>query len=63
MGFISHSPPNIAAAQAAYGPSIGDGPVVKSAFVSQPLFSKVNGEFLSFIEGGIRVMSGMGCEG
>lgn len=41
MGFIAHSPPNFVSAMAAYG--IGPGPIVKSKFVSLPLFSKVNG--------------------
>lgn len=41
MGFVAHSPPNFASAEAAYG--IGPGPVQTAKFVSLPLFSKVNG--------------------
>lgn len=41
MGFIAHSPPNFVSAMAAYG--IGPGPILKSKFVSLPLFNKVNG--------------------
>ena len=41
MGFISHSPPNYAGAEAAYG--ISAGPVHTAAFVSQTLPNKVNG--------------------
>ncbi|KAF5373086.1 hypothetical protein D9758_001467 [Tetrapyrgos nigripes] len=41
MGFVAHSPPNFASAKAAFG--IDPGPVMKSAFVSLPLSSKVNG--------------------
>nr|CBX33324.1 oligopeptide transporter protein [uncultured eukaryote] len=43
MGFVANSPPNYAAAQAAYGDAIGSGPVITAAFVSQPLAPKVNG--------------------
>ena len=42
MGFVAHSPPNISAAQAAYGPQIGDGPVETHKFVGLPLSSKVS---------------------
>ncbi|KAL0070445.1 hypothetical protein AAF712_002276 [Marasmius tenuissimus] len=41
MGFVAHSPPNFESAKAAFG--VDQGPVMKSAFVSLPLFSKVNG--------------------
>jgi len=41
MGFVAHSPPNYAAATAAYG--ISPGPIVRQRFVSQPIFAKVNG--------------------
>ncbi|KAK1216975.1 hypothetical protein PQX77_020379 [Marasmius sp. AFHP31] len=41
MGFVAHSPPNFESAKAAFG--LDPGPVMKSAFVSLPLFSKVNG--------------------
>jgi hypothetical protein len=41
VGFIAHSPPNYAAAKAAYG--IAEGPVMKQAFSSYPLFQRVNG--------------------
>ena len=41
MGFVSHSPPNYAGAEAAYG--ISAGPVQTAAFVSQTLPNKVNG--------------------
>ncbi|GAA5912023.1 hypothetical protein JCM8208_006461 [Rhodotorula glutinis] len=41
MGFIAHSPPNFAAAKAAYG--ISEGPIVVSARVNQPVFNQVNG--------------------
>lgn len=40
MGFVANSPPNYAAAQAAYGDAIGSGPVITAAFVSQPLAPK-----------------------
>ncbi|KDQ54668.1 hypothetical protein JAAARDRAFT_182158 [Jaapia argillacea MUCL 33604] len=43
MGFVAHSPPNYASALAAYGPAIASGPIQKAAFVSQPIFYKVNG--------------------
>ncbi|TFK47166.1 hypothetical protein OE88DRAFT_1666471 [Heliocybe sulcata] len=43
MGFIAHSPPNYASAVSTYGPDIASGPVATAAFVSQPLYSKVNG--------------------
>ncbi|KAF9265882.1 hypothetical protein L218DRAFT_1018756 [Marasmius fiardii PR-910] len=39
MGFVAHSPPNFASAKAAYG--IDPGPIMREAFVSLPLFSKV----------------------
>lgn len=41
MGVVAHSPPNFASALTSLGQP--EGPVVKSAFVSLPLFSKVNG--------------------
>ncbi|GAA5957433.1 hypothetical protein JCM8115_006988 [Rhodotorula mucilaginosa] len=41
MAFIAHSPPNYAAAKAAYG--IDQGPVEVVAVVNQPVFSQVNG--------------------
>ncbi|KAK7037552.1 hypothetical protein VNI00_011044 [Paramarasmius palmivorus] len=41
MGFVAHSPPNFAAAKASFG--LDPAPVMKSAFVSLPLFAKVNG--------------------
>ncbi|OCB89174.1 hypothetical protein A7U60_g3657 [Sanghuangporus baumii] len=41
MGVVAHSPPNFASANAAFG--IDPAPVQTSAFVSLPLFSKVNG--------------------
>ena len=41
MGFVAHSPPNIAAALTSYGQALGTGPVVKSAFVPQTLANKV----------------------
>uniref|UniRef100_A0A0W0FFB4 Amino acid transporter transmembrane domain-containing protein n=1 Tax=Moniliophthora roreri TaxID=221103 RepID=A0A0W0FFB4_MONRR len=41
MGFVAHSPPNFASAQASFG--VEPGPVMTSAFVSLPLFAKVNG--------------------
>ncbi|KZV86995.1 oligopeptide transporter protein [Exidia glandulosa HHB12029] len=43
MGIMAHSAPNIASAKLAYGDDIASGPVRTAAFVSQPLFSKVNG--------------------
>ena len=45
MGFIAHSPPNYAAANAAYGLSTGNNaaPVVKQAFASYPFFERING--------------------
>lgn len=43
MGIIAHSAPNIESAVLTYGPDIATGPVHTAAFVSQPLFSKVNG--------------------
>ncbi|KAL5497898.1 hypothetical protein ACEPAH_2829 [Sanghuangporus vaninii] len=41
MGVVAHSPPNFASAHAAFG--LDPAPVQTSAFVSLPLFSKVNG--------------------
>jgi len=41
MGFVAHSAPNFKAAFATYG--FSEGPIVTKAFVSQPLFDKVNG--------------------
>ena len=41
MGVVAHTPPNFASAKAAFG--IDQAPVQTSAFVSLPLFSKVNG--------------------
>ena len=41
MGFVAHSSPNYAGAKAAYG--IEPGPIIRSAFVNLPLYSKVNG--------------------
>ncbi|KAL5514736.1 hypothetical protein ACEPAG_2052 [Sanghuangporus baumii] len=41
MGVVAHTPPNFASANAAYG--ISPAPVQTAAFVSLPLFSKVNG--------------------
>ena len=41
MGVVAHSPPNNAAAETSLG--VTAGPVVKSKFVSLPLFNKVNG--------------------
>lgn len=45
MGFIAHSPPNYAAANAAYGLSTGNNaaPVVKQAFATYPFFERING--------------------
>lgn len=53
MGFIAHSPPNYAAAQASYGADIGMGPVIVQAIRSQPVFAQVNGVFnMVFAYGG-----------
>ena len=41
MGFVAHSPPDFAAAKAAFG--IDPAPVHTAKFVSLPLFSKING--------------------
>ncbi|KAH8112279.1 transmembrane amino acid transporter protein-domain-containing protein [Phellopilus nigrolimitatus] len=41
MGVVAHSPPNFVSAKAAYG--IDPAPIQTAAFVSLPLFSKVNG--------------------
>ncbi|KAF8530236.1 transmembrane amino acid transporter protein-domain-containing protein [Hysterangium stoloniferum] len=41
MGVVAHSPPNYAAAKAAFG--LSPGPVMTARFVGLPLFSKVNG--------------------
>ncbi|KAL0563041.1 hypothetical protein V5O48_019037 [Marasmius crinis-equi] len=41
MGFVAHSPPNFAAAKSSLG--VEEGPIMREAFVSLPLFSKVNG--------------------
>lgn len=43
MGVVAHSPPNVKSAIAAYGPTVASGPVSTAAFVSLPLFAKVNG--------------------
>ncbi|SCV72670.1 BQ2448_4207 [Microbotryum intermedium] len=53
MAFVAHSPPNIAGAIAAYGPSIGTGPVVIKAVVGGSVFNQVNGAFnMVFAYGG-----------
>lgn len=41
LGFIAHSPPNYAAAKAAYG--IPAGPVSRPAFATYPFFERING--------------------
>jgi hypothetical protein len=41
VGFMAHSPPNYAAAQAAYG--VSEGPVSRPAFANYPFFERVNG--------------------
>ncbi|KAK3068342.1 hypothetical protein LTR53_014175 [Teratosphaeriaceae sp. CCFEE 6253] len=41
MGFIAHSPPNYASAEASYG--IPAGPVVKQAFATYPFYERING--------------------
>jgi hypothetical protein len=41
MGFIAHSPPNYAAAKAAYG--IEQGPIIRQTFASYPFFERING--------------------
>jgi len=41
VGFIAHSPPNYAAAKAAYG--IEEGPIVRQAFASYPFYERING--------------------
>ena len=41
MGFIAHSAPNFVSAKLSFG--VDPGPVHTAAFVSLPLFSKVNG--------------------
>ncbi|EJD50784.1 hypothetical protein AURDEDRAFT_135147 [Auricularia subglabra TFB-10046 SS5] len=43
MGIVAHSAPNIASAIATYGEGRASGPVQTAAFVSLPLFDKVNG--------------------
>lgn len=56
MGFVAHSPPNYAAAEAAYG--IAQGPIKKAAFVGLPLASKVNGIMnMVFAYGGAMIVS------
>ncbi|PCH34695.1 amino acid transporter [Wolfiporia cocos MD-104 SS10] len=61
MGFVAHSPPNYAAAESAYG--IGIGPIEKSAFVSLPLSSKVNGIMnMVFAYGGAMIFPEMLAE-
>ncbi|KDE05771.1 hypothetical protein MVLG_03862 [Microbotryum lychnidis-dioicae p1A1 Lamole] len=45
MAFVAHSPPNIAGAIAAYGDSIGTGPVAIKAIVGGSLFNQNNGAF------------------
>jgi len=61
MGFIAHSPPNYAAAEAAYG--IGIEPISKAAFVSLPLSSKVNGIMnMVFAYGGAMIFPEMLAE-
>ncbi|SCZ92676.1 BZ3500_MvSof-1268-A1-R1_Chr5-2g08094 [Microbotryum saponariae] len=53
MAFVAHSPPNIAGAIAAYGDSIGTGPVVIKAVVGGSVFNQVNGAFnMVFAYGG-----------
>ena len=41
LGFIAHSPPNYAAAKAAYG--VAQGPVVRQKFATYPLHQRING--------------------
>ena len=41
VGFIAHSPPNYAAAKAAY--KIPEGPVITQAFATYPFYSRING--------------------
>lgn len=41
VGFIAHSPPNYAAANAAYG--ITKGPVITQAFATYPFYERING--------------------
>lgn len=43
MGFIAHSPPNIAAAMSTYGSSLQLGKVVSQAVVPLPIFTQVTG--------------------
>ncbi|EJD50782.1 hypothetical protein AURDEDRAFT_159929 [Auricularia subglabra TFB-10046 SS5] len=43
MGIMAHSPPNVASAVSTYGEERASGPVHTEAFVSAPLFDKVNG--------------------
>lgn len=43
MGIVAHSAPNVDSAQLSYGPDVASGPVRTAAFVSQPLFTKING--------------------
>ncbi|KAI0925331.1 hypothetical protein AcV7_005602 [Taiwanofungus camphoratus] len=61
MGFVAHSPPNYAAAEAAYG--ITQGPIKKAAFVGLPLASKVNGIMnMVFAYGGAMIFPEMLAE-
>ncbi|KAH9840701.1 transmembrane amino acid transporter protein-domain-containing protein [Rhodofomes roseus] len=61
MGFIAHSPPNYAGAEAAYG--VVAGPVQTAAFVSQTLPNKVNGIMnMVFAYGGAMIFPEMLAE-
>ncbi|SCV72669.1 BQ2448_4206 [Microbotryum intermedium] len=53
MAFVAKSPPNIPGAIAAYGVSIGTGPVAVKAIVGGSLFNQINGAFnMVFAYGG-----------
>lgn len=48
MAFVSHSPPNFAAAKSAFG--IDQGPIMTSKFTSLPLFLKASLPFILYRE-------------
>ncbi|KAF8313416.1 oligopeptide transporter protein [Clavulina sp. PMI_390] len=61
MGFIAHSPPNYAAALSSLGQP--QGPVITQAFVSLPLYSKINGIMnMVFAYGGAMIFPEMLAE-